>query len=422
MKVEQRIGSIDRIGQEHEDIYVLNLCYVDSAEQIVYGRLLQRLTDVGAIVGTQQLSLLPVTRDEFQQLAAQTLTATELEKQAHERAMLAQRRTASMEMSPRDLYQTYLRLEQQTDQKPIPVDLDLIWETLTHSAYLRALGCRIMPDAEQRIMVLGNLPDLPEGTAVTTSRTTFDVGIPALEGRLHFATYGDPAFEAILTQLEAFDLPACLRRLEVDLPDVPVQVVGYAVAHADHEGKTGCRLITSLHDLKNLRIDETRDLTDADVAPLSTALEAMARNECQTTLVVPRIEALNAAAGRSQEILDYLVIRGIIESRQRTKGAETLFWREIADLEERFQEKDRVIRVHNIPSDQARQLSPLLFDITVPNIGDASYLDAPRPLLMVALEAAHRLANGMRVKRAELSTDDFLARLNREIARVAQRQ
>jgi Helicase conserved C-terminal domain len=31
MKVEQRIGRIDRIGQRHQDIYVLNLCYADSA-------------------------------------------------------------------------------------------------------------------------------------------------------------------------------------------------------------------------------------------------------------------------------------------------------------------------------------------------------------------------------------------------------
>jgi hypothetical protein len=249
MKVEQRIGRIDRIGQEHEDIYVLNLCYVDSAEQIVYGRLLQRLTDVGAIVGTQQLSLLPVTRDEFQQLAAKTLTETELERRARERATLARRRTASMEMPPRELYDTYLRLEQQTDRKPIPVDLDTIWQTLTQSAYLRALGCRAMPDADQQIMILNNIPDVPDGTAVTTSRITFDVGIPELEGRLHFATYGDPAFEAILTQIDAFDLPACIRRLEVDLPDVPVQVVGYAVAHVDQEGKRDCSLITSIHDL-----------------------------------------------------------------------------------------------------------------------------------------------------------------------------
>jgi hypothetical protein len=70
MKVEQRIGRIDRIGQRHRDISVLNLCYADSAEEIVYGRLLTRLHDAGIIVGTQQMSLLPVTPDEFAQLAA----------------------------------------------------------------------------------------------------------------------------------------------------------------------------------------------------------------------------------------------------------------------------------------------------------------------------------------------------------------
>ena len=89
MKVEQRIGRIDRIGQEHADIYVLNLCYADSAEHIVYGRLLTRLAEIGAIVGTQQLSLLPVTREEFQQLADKTLTETELEQRATERALWA---------------------------------------------------------------------------------------------------------------------------------------------------------------------------------------------------------------------------------------------------------------------------------------------------------------------------------------------
>ncbi len=35
MKVEQCIGRIDRIGQQHRDISVLNLCYADSAEDIV---------------------------------------------------------------------------------------------------------------------------------------------------------------------------------------------------------------------------------------------------------------------------------------------------------------------------------------------------------------------------------------------------
>src|SRR5262249_42901310 len=99
------------------------------------------------------------------------------------------------------------------------------------------------------------------------------------------------------------------------------------------------------------------------------------------------------------------------------RGAEPLFWREIAALEDIVQEPDRVLRVRRIPSAQAQRLSHLLFDITVPNTGDESHLDAPRPLLVASLEAAHRHANAMKVRRSELSTDDLLARLNRIIER-----
>ena len=417
MKVEQRIGRIDRIGQEHADIYVLNLCYADSAEHIVYGRLLTRLAEIGAIVGTQQLSLLPVTREEFQQLADKTLTETELEQRATERALWARRRTASMEMPPQDLYSTYLRLEQQRDHTQLPVDLDTLWETLAQSAYLRALGCRVLPDVEQRIMLLAGIPDVPDGTAVTASRTTFEVGVPALAGRLHFATYGNPVFDALLAHLATFDLPECIRRLEVDVPDLPVKVVAYAVAHAGQDGTIACRLVTALHELATVQLHEGVRLTDTDIEPLRQALTTRVREAYQTTLAVPRIEALNEAAGHSQAMLDYLVIRGIILSRQRTRGADPLFWREIAALEDIMREPDCVLSVHRIPSAQAHNLSHLLFDMTIPTLGDESRLDAPRPLLVASLEAAYRLAHGMKVKKSELSTDDFLARLQRVIER-----
>ena len=68
MKIEQRIGRIDRIGQKYTDIDVLNMCYLGSTEQIVYGRLLERLKQANLIVGAQQVSLLPVTQEEFSKL------------------------------------------------------------------------------------------------------------------------------------------------------------------------------------------------------------------------------------------------------------------------------------------------------------------------------------------------------------------
>ena len=59
MKVEQRIGRIDRIGQKHDRIEVLNLCYLGTAEEIVYGRLLSRLSAAESVVGAQAFSMVP---------------------------------------------------------------------------------------------------------------------------------------------------------------------------------------------------------------------------------------------------------------------------------------------------------------------------------------------------------------------------
>jgi hypothetical protein len=87
------------------------------------------------IVGTQQMSLLPVTSEEFLELANATLSAETLERRAVEQARLAQQRTASMEMSPQELYQIYARLAEQAQQTRVPVDLAAIWQTLRESRY-----------------------------------------------------------------------------------------------------------------------------------------------------------------------------------------------------------------------------------------------------------------------------------------------
>jgi hypothetical protein len=104
-----------------------------------------------------------------------------------------------------------------------------------------------------------------------------------------------------------------------------VKVVGYAVVQRDADDQPACCLVTSVHDLDTLRLHEAGQLTNADVEPVHRALAAMAQQEYHATLMVPRIEAVNEDAGRSQELLDYLIIRGIILSRQRTGGAEPLF-------------------------------------------------------------------------------------------------
>ena len=159
MKVEQRIGRIDRIGQRHEDVYVLNLCYVDSVEQIVYDRLLRRLEETVGVVGSQQIALLPVRLEEFQQLAEGTLSEQELEQRTRSRLREFQQRSAAMEVRAEDLYEIYLRLTEEGRQEP-PVDLNAIWTTLRESEYLRRQGCIVQGGSQGATMTVRGIAGL----------------------------------------------------------------------------------------------------------------------------------------------------------------------------------------------------------------------------------------------------------------------
>lgn len=64
MRVEQRIGRIDRLGQQAEKIHVLNLFYADTIDARIYERLFERLRIFEGALG----SLEPVLGDKIQEL------------------------------------------------------------------------------------------------------------------------------------------------------------------------------------------------------------------------------------------------------------------------------------------------------------------------------------------------------------------
>lgn len=77
MKVEQRIGRIDRIGQRHEIIRVVNLAYEDTVEADVFFALGQRINLFQGVVGKLQPILSRLPR-EFEKVA--------LERPEHKKA------------------------------------------------------------------------------------------------------------------------------------------------------------------------------------------------------------------------------------------------------------------------------------------------------------------------------------------------
>jgi hypothetical protein len=320
-----------------------------------------------------------------------------------------------METRPEDLYEIYLRLAEERRQEP-PVDLDAIWTTLRESNYLRQRGSIVQDGPDGATLTVRGIAGLMLDSILTNSRGFFEKGVPGQEGRLGFTSYGDPTFDAILTQVDGLPLPCCARRLSVGLEGYPAEVVGYAVAVREEGGMRRVELVASWRQLQSLELDEAAELTDVEVEPLRAQLLERIRQEVQPR-AVRRIEQANVRAGRAQQILAHLVMASLIDSHRTNVPDGDQFWPVFEDLRDIINERDRLI-VPDVPAEQLRAVRPdLLFDCTIPTASDRARLTAPKILLQAAADAVSRLADSLRERKSEVTTDRMLQRLRREVER-----
>lgn len=422
-KVEQRIGRIDRIGQRHTDIYVQNLCYLGSVEEIVYDRLLNRLGNMIAVVGEQQFSMLPVTEEDFRRLADGEISEEALAKEAEQRFALTRQRIRETELTGQEVYEIYRRLAQTQAATPLPVTLEGIWRVLTSSPYLQAIGCARSPnlvgDNREPLLVVG-VPGLAEGMALITDRALYDEGVERLGSKLKFATYGEPVFDALLEWSATWDHPPCVRRVSVTPPGLANEYLGYVAAVKNGNG-SDLRLITGLDDLEAIALDEVREVKEAELEIFAAQLRARAAQEFKLSAHVAAIETDNALSGRAQAALALGVAVDLIRGRQKYGQAEDNFWKELDGLRGFIAERTAsggAVRVPSIPGcfGQLATTAWLPFEVKQRPSGDAFLVErAPSILLNAALEAATRVADGMKRKKSELSTDSGLARLLAEM-------
>jgi len=415
MKVEQRIGRLDRIGQKHDRVYVLNLCYVGTAEEIVYGRLLRRLQEAGMIVGTQQLSMLPVTHEEFRELAEGVLTEAELEQRAKQRAAEQRQRTTSMEIPAQDLYEIYMRLERRSTAKPPPVSLAFIWQVLSESEHLKELGCQVHETDLGEYMTLTGIEGVPDRTSITASRRLYEAGLPGNGLSPHFASYGDLAFDAILNYFEQYALPECIRRIEITMDEGIANLVSYAVGSVGSDDSAQVELVSRAEDLEELTLAISANLNDEEVFDVTQRLHEMVRDEYKVVQAVPRIEKINRRAGQAQLIFSYLLAKQLLSRWAGSDSAQGNFWALAGDMEKQLTEVEGV-NVTGLPAEDLRDLrAELLFEPKVPSAGQEASIYASPILLRSALDAARRQADALRVKKSELLTSMVLDRLSRQI-------
>lgn len=192
MRVEQRIGRVDRIGQTYPDIWISNYFYQDTIEDQIYTRLADRITWFETVVGelqpilaeigglTRQLAMTPAA--ERQQKLNDALSDL--------RQRIQQRQFASLNLDE-------FALQGDPPSTPdAPVTLALLEQTLTASNAL-AYRFRPHPDIEQAYLLDWNEQTWP----VTFSGECFDRH-PA---SLRLLTYGVPLLDELLQSIPAPD-------------------------------------------------------------------------------------------------------------------------------------------------------------------------------------------------------------------------
>jgi len=426
-KVEQRIGRIDRIGQLYQKIYVQNLCYLGSAEEIVYGRLLQRLSQANDVVGRQQISMLPIDEEDFLELAEGKIGEVEITRRAEERIAANQKKSEAMEIPAKELYQIYKTLSQKQREQKLPVRLEDIWQVLSESQHLTALGCsaeRINKDGGQWILTLKGISGVPDGTALTIDRKLYDEGTDALEGKLHFASYGEYIFECVVEQVQQFELPDCIRRLTVTPDGMNNEYVSYLVADKS-SGTTELKIISDIAGVASIVLDEKYKMNDAEVVQFQQRLQHMANEEYKLARGADQLLRENRRSALAQAILALGVISGLLKSWEKMGRLQGDFRRDITELREfidqRFANKGG-ITIHNIDKQPMEKTKTALSLFAAKEKISEPYWylqNVPSPLLYAGFAATLRLADRMKKAKTKLTTDAVMQRMKAEMERLA---
>ena len=190
MRVEQRIGRIDRIGQRYPDVWIHNYFYEDTVEAEIYRRLETRIRWFEDVVGRLQ-PILHEVGNAIEELAL--LPRDRRERELERRIAEIERRIDQQEAASFDLDEVATPDEAPLDASVPPVSLEDLEAVLTRSAALK--------EAFQRVARRSGVYRLKwQGSErlVTFDPDVFDSHPDSVE----LLTYGNPTLHALLDAVE----------------------------------------------------------------------------------------------------------------------------------------------------------------------------------------------------------------------------
>lgn len=401
MKLEQRIGRIDRIGQRHRTIHVINLAYPGTVEEEVYVRLLRRIRDATGTVGRQPLVVLPVNPADLRRLSTGELTPERLETMVRERLRRVRERAESMSPTAAELHALYRELEDEAAATRLPITLAQVFETLSGSATLKALGSERIETPHGPALLVRGIPGC-EPCLLTVSRALYERGLPERDEPLRFATWGEPVFDALVAYVLARgSAPAGFARASAQVAETPASVVSWVVAT-----RARTVVVEEFAQLAGLRPARVR-------APDAVALERAAQRAAARAEAVARLRRVEqdaALAAATHHRLHRALAAKLVAAAP--KGSR------LGELEAHLPDGTRTLRIPKL--DPALVAAEARYGL-LETRGDAVYLPAFYQRCLVATLQRERLALRRARRRTgeeEIALAELAERLLREASLI----
>jgi|CXWL01.1.fsa_nt_gi SNF2 family DNA or RNA helicase len=420
MKVEQRIGRIDRIGQRFDHIEVLNLATVGSVEEIIYGRLWERLSHTAGVVGSQQYSILPITEEDFAKLARGDIDHAQLEQEAIRRLEEHSREIQQLEIPAEDLYHIFNKELRSYGDEARVVTLNDIQHALTESDYLRASGSKVRETNGQswievrRAAIWGGLYTR---CALTAKQDLYERGLADEKMPLRFASYGEPAFDEIVDDIAS---PAhqpngvAVVRVTRDMEGKTLEKVAILAMCQSPSGEVEARRLSSYNDLRSLALAPEAPVPAAVIAVCKSWLDEALGQETRSYGYRREMLERHRAIGDANKAFMYLLAIGMLRS---AKGRPDIDDPErvnkvVAEAREMAHEDRSIIidlQLSIMPDNQRRDL--------IVNLGPEMHAGQWRSTPHFRKAAMHVIAREMallkRNHKGESTTTKLLAQLGR---------
>ena len=170
-----------------------------------------------------------------------------------------------------------------------------------------------------------------------------------------------------------------------------------------------------LVELEGLQLAEDEVLSEAEILPLREMLLQRVEEEFDHYLAAEGIERGNLRDAHEQELLNLVVIQNLLADKARYAGEVPLYLPVLRDINALFEDK-RDIRLYDLLTAVLKPVTgDLLFECSVPAVGNKAQMLVPRLLARTAVDTVNRLVDSMKTKKSDLRVDTVLSRLKREI-------